>query len=323
MDFKRYITRKELEDVYLGFGINIDAIFEKHVKRFWKNEEGKFLNPNVYSLEYGKLLIKKNSTGRISIGVFFDEQPWLPLRIECLDCGKIRKLMTFQKLMMGDHSKCRSCVAKKVQSRPETRRKQRETCVERYGGPAPLCSSEVRKKMQDTLVERLGVPFAAQSNVVKEKYRQTCFKNWGVSNYLASDKNLSSSSSGRVSKFSDVVEEQLIDLFPDITFLREKFFSILDKRYFVDFYCEDKKLIVECYGQYWHADCRKYHANEELKFPNGVVKTAEQVWKEDEERIANLLQIEEIENVVIVCEYDVLNNNNYMKPVKDFFNEKD
>ncbi len=57
MDFKRYLTRKELVQLYATFGIDDDKVFQKHSKRFWKTAAGLYLNPRVYEVNGAVLSI--------------------------------------------------------------------------------------------------------------------------------------------------------------------------------------------------------------------------------------------------------------------------
>lgn len=61
-------------------------------------------------------------------------------------------------------------------------------------------------------------------------------------------------------------------------------FSIYDHEtrriYFYDFKVKGSKRIVEFNGDYWHANPKKYLAEEEIKYPDGI-KTAKMVWEND------------------------------------------
>ena len=310
---ERYLPEQQLLALYLRWGLEDGVVLRRHFKRFWKNQQGLFLNPEVYS-QGGIIVAAKNGKGRVCLSVKRDSENVLPLVLHCYDCGKKRVLTTFQKLMTSDHSRCRSCIARDTQSVEETRKKQKDTNTKLYGGPAPLCSSEVRERMQQTMIDRLGVPFAAQSELVKEKYRQTCIEQWGVKNYLASDINLSSITRTWSSKFSDLVFSLIRDKFVG-ELLKEKHFRIGRKSYFADIYIPSKQLIVECDGRYWHADKRFYSPASVIKYPGGLVMTASEVWERDKKRKQDLLSLEEIDDIVVVSEYDYIKGADFMAPI--------
>lgn len=57
-----------------------------------------------------------------------------------------------------------------------------------------------------------------------------------------------------------------------------------EKSYYPDFKIESKKIIIECYGTFWHADPRLF---EESSIVMGSV-VANDIWKRDEARVNNL-----------------------------------
>jgi len=55
------------------------------------------------------------------------------------------------------------------------------------------------------------------------------------------------------------------------------------KRKFFDFILEDSKILIEVQGDFWHADPKKYKADDKLHFPRGLI-FAKEVWNKDEEK---------------------------------------
>jgi len=53
------------------------------------------------------------------------------------------------------------------------------------------------------------------------------------------------------------------------------------KRVVVDFYCPDKKVVIECYGDYWHCNPKIYPSDYYHKMKK---KTASEIWDIDSER---------------------------------------
>lgn len=72
-------------------------------------------------------------------------------------------------------------------SRKCTSELRKQTCMKKYGGPAPASSPEVRKKMEQTTKERYGVLHAAQSPEILDKIKSTNLERYGKSFYVHTD----------------------------------------------------------------------------------------------------------------------------------------
>lgn len=57
----------------------------------------------------------------------------------------------------------------------------------------------------------------------------------------------------------------------------EKIFDFKTNCYLPDFYVESKKLIIECYGDFWHANPNLFSENQ----PTHKTRTAKQIWQYD------------------------------------------
>ena len=54
----------------------------------------------------------------------------------------------------------------------------------------------------------------------------------------------------------------------------------------------DDKIIIEYYGDFWHANPQKYSINEEIKFPGkNNIKLVKDIWNHDKKRINILEQL--------------------------------
>ncbi len=58
--------------------------------------------------------------------------------------------------------------------------------------------------------------------------------------------------------------------------------------YYVDFYLPEYNLVIECFGDYWHANPKKYNAEDAIKYP-GAIKFAKDVWLKDKQRIDTII----------------------------------
>jgi len=80
-------------------------------------------------------------------------------------------------------------------------------------------------------------------------------------------------------EFSLILDELLLN------WQYEKLFTINNKLYRPDFFINDN-IIIECYGDYWHANPLKYNKHDNI-FRN---VTSEEIWKKDNERKYNFEQ---------------------------------
>src|ERR1035437_443956 len=67
----------------------------------------------------------------------------------------------------------------------------------------------------------------------------------------------------------------------EIKWVYEKSFFKNNKSYFPDFYLFDYNIVIECYGDYWHANPEIYNENDK-KWKRK--KSASDIWKADEDR---------------------------------------
>ena len=86
--------------------------------------------------------------------------------------------------------------------------------------------------------------------------------------------------------------------------------------YYPDFLIYSKKKIIEFFGDYWHCNPNIY----ESTFYNKVLqKSANDVWKHDNERIHNI--ISEGYDVLIIWENEIIENfNDCMEKCIEFIN---
>lgn len=93
---------------------------------------------------------------------------------KCLTCGKPthwnRELKSFANFC------CASCMAKN----PDIVEKRLKIFKEKYGGNAPICSTEIKSKIANTNLSRYGVVNIAKSKEVKDKITATNLAKYGV-----------------------------------------------------------------------------------------------------------------------------------------------
>ena len=173
-----------------------------------------------------------------------------------------------------------------------------------------------KKKFRKTLLTKYGATSISSIPAVKEKKRQTFLKHYGEDNIFKTDsfkteikkrlpairrrqwavmkpeektrrvnamvKNLHSIPSSMNNNLELALAELLKIL--SIKYLRR--FRI--SRYWVDFYLEKFNLIIETYGDYWHASPLKYKPQDKIIYTDGETVTAQSIWDRDNTRIMNL-----------------------------------
>jgi hypothetical protein len=140
----------------------------------------------------------------------------------------------------------------------------------------PMRNPESRKKISITKMLKYGDP--KYNN--KDKTKSTCLERYGVTCYFDS-KGAIQSNGRRISKFQRKLYEELLKTNPDI--LLEEYLPDVNKS--VDIYISSKKKIIECYGDYWHCNPKKYAPD---YYNKSIKMTAQEKWNKDAERICQL-----------------------------------
>lgn len=95
----------------------------------------------------------------------------------CEECGRPTK---WRKFKFGYH---RFCSIKCAANSESTTKKRMATCVNRYGGVAPLCSKVVRDKMEATCLKIFGTRYPSSTKGIKEKVRRTYVRKYGCTSF--------------------------------------------------------------------------------------------------------------------------------------------
>lgn len=134
---------------------------------------------------------------------------------------------------------------------------------------------------KETLKNKYGVENIFQTDFVIEKSKQTKFERY--------HSIVGKAPENRISETERVFEQFLID--ENISYIpqyRIPMRDVNDKAYMVDFYLPCKHMLIEIYGDYWHANPLKYSANtwiygKSLDGHGGKALSAD-IWKHDAAR---------------------------------------
>lgn len=171
-------------------------------------------------------------------------------------------------------------------------------------------------KRNQTVREKYGVSNVFQLDEIKEKSKQTMLEKYGVPNpvYLPWFK----SCNGMISKPHKKVSEYLqsIGYIEDVDFFNEPRYEFVGyneelKSHFSprpDILIPELKIVIEVYGDRWHANPKKYKADEIIGTWYGEL-TAKEIWLRDALRVAHIETFGY--KVIILWESDI-NNNEYI-----------
>lgn len=200
------------------------------------------------------------------------------------------------------HSLSSVCLLKSVKN------EKKDTNLKKWGAINPSQSEKIKKKKEQASLAKYGCKNVFQSEEIKAKSRKTCIEKYGVTNWNALGLNRSS---GKRSKFHKQIEQILINnKIPFKSEVAAKFSAyndILGKDYspIVDILLSKYKVVIECNGDYWHANPKLYKSTDLFNTWDGP-KTAKDIWEKDKIRKK---QIESFGyKVIIVWESDLKQN---------------
>jgi very-short-patch-repair endonuclease len=170
--------------------------------------------------------------------------------------------------------------------------RRKQTFLNNYGVDNPSKSSAIQSKKDQTNLARHGVNNPFQRKDIQIKIEQTLMDKYGVSNARYLPRHYDHGT-GRLTaphkKVSAYLQEISIvhyneqpNLFPKPRAKNNRIYSPI-----VDIWIPDINLVVEIYGDRWHANPRTYLANDILPLWDGDL-TAQQIWDRDSQRINHI-----------------------------------
>lgn len=187
---------------------------------------------------------------------------------QCIDCEKIIIYKTYDTyISQSGELRCRSCAAK----------------LAYYAVPLNL-REEINAKIATTV--------SAGMMALTLDQRRCRMKNF-------IDAGLKANKSGNVSKLETILESVLGPL----GFIHNKGFLISISGTYPDYVNEDKKLLIEIHGDYWHCNPIKYDPN----WTHPIKKqSASQIWDKDKQRIFDWSQ--KGYKTLVIWELDIKKN---------------
>jgi len=178
----------------------------------------------------------------------------------------------------------------------------------RSGLNNPACLPGVGDKISKALIGRdtpwlTGKKRPAHSKLMKSKMKEV-WANYAPDKLKERHNHLMKiGRPGRTSKlhlnFKSKLEECGILGFTTESYIKDLHIS-------VDELNEDRKIIIEIFGNYWHANPAMYESTDEFSFNN--VYTASEIWEKDKNRILDLEKLGY--NVIVVWESEIIDDIN-------------
>jgi hypothetical protein len=200
------------------------------------------------------------------------------------------------------------------------RRKEKteKTNLKLYGAKHNFSSEhESRKKWEKRLLEEEGITNVFQREDVKTKIVETNIKKYGVESWMQVPENVKKLSEIFYDKYGihypvckahkkriTLPHKMIIEFLEENGMLPEIEKEIDNGRYYADICINDR--IIEVYGDFWHANPRKYKKDDILNFPKGEKRLVSDIWEYDEKR-KNFL-VEKNFLVLELWEHDIYKN---------------
>lgn len=171
---------------------------------------------------------------------------------------------------------------------------KRSSYLKSLGVDNPSKSEAVKQKKIEKSLEKYGTINVFQAEEIKEKSRATMMRRFGVPHlaYLPGWKE-NIWGNGRTSKLQleieTILDEHSITYESEVRGRFLKFNSFLQKDYCprVDILLEKEKMVIEVYGDVWHANPQKYKPNDQIILYDGPTKAID-IWAFDSSRIEQI-----------------------------------
>lgn len=177
----------------------------------------------------------------------------------------------------------------------------RETSLKKFGYENASSSPAIKQKREETFMKRLGVKNPFQDEGIKRRITAGHIKKYGVPNPgIHSPKRVKISRPHAT--LSAALHESAIEHQNEVPVYRPDVFSKM-KAPRVDIMIGN--LVVEVFGDYFHANPMKYRQSDQIKLFKGR-STAPEIWYRDAERLKKLELCGY--RTLVVWEYDIKKN---------------
>jgi G:T-mismatch repair DNA endonuclease (very short patch repair protein) len=164
-------------------------------------------------------------------------------------------------------------------------KRMESSCRKRYGVKNVSQLDSVKAKKKKTFLQRYGVENPSQIPEVRKKIVKTCVKKYGVEySFMLYNKESPNIKSFFQTNVEAILKKKKIKILSEQA-LFSRYNRVLKRRFSprVDIIIEDAKIVIECYGDYWHANPSKFSANEKIRKFKGF-ESASSIWEYDKIR---------------------------------------
>lgn len=156
-------------------------------------------------------------------------------------------------------------------TKEELNEKKKNLNLKKYGVVSNLCLKETKQQIKDTNLEKYGVEYPGQSKEIQKRIKKTRIENGTTISIngktpadIALEKDISITTASTLIRSNIDIEsytnkktsleaftkDHILDQIKNVKY---KFNKAIDGRKY-DFLIEDKMLVLECNGLYWHSD---------------------------------------------------------------------
>jgi len=195
----------------------------------------------------------------------------------------------------------------------------KQTCFEKYGVENISHVADIKNKKELSALNKYGVKNVFQSEIIKAKSKETMYNNYGVySPCFLSHRSQNGFRSKPHIILENILDELNIKYLSDIRKpIFSKFNQDLKREYSPcpDLILPEVKIIIECYGNYWHCNPILYSCDDIVYKYEGSINCND-IWNFDKIRKEHLESFGY--KVIIFWEEDI--NKNPIK-IKEIINE--
>lgn len=202
------------------------------------------------------------------------------------------------------------------------KKSRKDTLIKNYGVDNVSKAEEIKEKKRLSALEKYGVENVFMAEEIKQKSRKTMLEKYGSEHVSGTDLFGLSKLRSHVSKFQESVESILnrhnIEFKSEVANLAKAYNKIMDREYNprVDIYVEEFNTVIECYGDVWHGNPKKYKPSDIICKYSGDTEVKD-IWEFDHERENQIKSFGF--NLIIIWEYDM--NQNKQKAEQYIINE--
>lgn len=230
---------------------------------------------------------------------------------DCVTCGNETEYEGNPSRANRNCFMCKACQKKVLHKCADKREIYEQSIMNLYGVRRPLQSKSIHDSMIKTMTDRYGYAYTMQSPYLISRHKESMLKKWGKENYFCninpavefaeSFKNMHVRGSEFEREVAEFVSQYDNEAYSCLN--RHFYFQTEDGCIIPDVYSKKYSLIIEAYGDYWHANPNVYETSK--VFHNGF--TMQQILEKDQKRLKCISESLKCKSIV-VWEHDWKSN---------------